>query len=513
MNHGLLDVAGLRSPKGPGVPAVHASRCRPFVLIVTAMVVALFSASCQPPQPVATPTATRTPILPTATATPIPTSTPTATPTVTPTPTPTLPPGLIIGGSATDTDVCPQSPADLYFLRNGEPVVCAAEGGPPTALLSPDAITGDAEAGEPEIGRYDVSQDRRHLTLITSDGQVSVLDRTRAQLTAIPTAGRIIDAARGTYVALLSGGLEMVYLGWGIQTDPGPALATDASGVIFAVDALSPTLRQRTLGTCEGSPERPCAGFLVSPDESLIAVADGEGIWLLDRTSDTSSEGTPSYIGVRPEGPLQLHSWSPDGRWLLLTSFTIDGDRPPAFVLLSADSDRAQIRFEPFCSEPCAADTVWAPSSEGPRLWLTWDVNATGCIASVDTIDLEVGAVPVLPDNRICEAQSVTLQPTSPIAGPAASQLGGLVAFLQASGPGVAAGIYALDTQASLRGVALLPEQPQRVIWSTGGEAFLTLDAGGRALRMGSPPTAMLWNVERLLDGAVDFIWRPISAD
>ncbi|MBN1249886.1 MAG: hypothetical protein JXC32_19645 [Anaerolineae bacterium] len=480
---------------------------------IVLIALAFLMLSCQPSMPEATPTATRTPILPTATPTPIPTSTPTATPTITPTPTPTLPPGLILGGDATPADACPPSPADLYFLREGRLWVCLAEGGLAEETLSSDTPSAAEPNADYGFSSYQVSANRRYVTTLSQRGQVSVFDRALQKQTVVPTAGRTIDA-NGSYVSLVDNAQELIYLGWGVQIDPGPALPTGGSGMIFSVDVMSPTLRQRTLGTCAGAPGRPCAGFLIAPDESRIAVADGEGVWLLERAADQPAGDGPSYLALRPEGPMHLHSWSPDGRWLLLAQHeVVDSDLAPAYALLSIGADRAQISFQPICAEPCDASVSWVPSSDGDKLWLAWRSEDQGCIASVSTADLVTGAVAVLPENRICEAQSLALRPASPLAGPGASALGGVVAFLQDAGPGIASGIYALDAQAALRGVALLPEQPTKVLWGAGGEVFLTLGRDGEALRLGVPYTASLWNVEGLLSGAHDFTWRRVAQE
>lgn len=492
--------------------------------VMMALLIATIAVACQPVEPEATPTATRTPILPTATATPVPTSTPTPTPTITPTPTPTLPPGLVLPTSAVPTNVCPPLPADLYFLyptghkRGGELWVCLAEGGAPQ-MIPTDQTVWD----------YEVSDDRRQVTYVTDEGRVVILDRALAQETLIPTSGRIIEGGSAT-LTLTRDGNELIYLGWGVQLDPGPMLSSSGSGVLFSVSALSPTLQQTVLGNCSGQEGRPCEGFLLSPSEERIALADSRGIRLVSRSLDSGTPnadagdtvptggGESGYLGLRQEteSTLALHSWSPDGRWLLLSnsrSPTDQLDTSPAFTLLSTNAVDIPIEFTALCPPGCQVAAAWARSSEGAKLWLTWDAALEGCIASVDTGNLGTDMIAVRPENRICEAQTLALHPSSPIVGSAATSLGGLIAFLQPSGPRIATGIYALDVQAALRGVALLPETTDQVLWSAGGKAFLSMNAHEEALQIGSPATAALWDVQQLLDGAKSFTWRAITSE
>jgi hypothetical protein len=144
---------------------------------------------------------------------------------------------------------------------------------------------------------------------------------------------------------------------------------------------------------------------------------------------------------------------------------------------------------------------------------MTWDDGVQGCVASLDPYAAGTMAQSVAPGNRICEAQALALHPSSPMAGPSAAALGGLVTFYQRAAPGVAAGIYALTSQAELRGVALLPDAQGTITWSPDGEAFLYTVQKGEASRLGSLRYGVLWDVEDLFAGAHTFIWRSLAQD
>jgi hypothetical protein len=61
--------------------------------------------------------------------------------------------------------------------------------------------------------------------------------------------------------------------------------------------------------------------------------------------------------------------------------------------------------------------------------------------------------------------------------------------------------------------VAFLPGEPDHLVWSPEGKAFLTLDGSGRALRLGTPETGALWDVEALLSNASAFTWRVVAQE
>mgnify|MGYP000961460194 CR=1 FL=1 len=149
---------------------------RPVVWAVLVAVIApLVLLGCQPSPPAPTPTATRTPILPTATPTPIPTSTPTPTATPTLTPSPTLPPELRLPPTAVPADICPALPEDLLFLREGQLWLCTTEGGAPVAVRVPDTAKSQA------VADYTVGADGRSRAHL---GGRSVPAATLGELTA-----------------------------------------------------------------------------------------------------------------------------------------------------------------------------------------------------------------------------------------------------------------------------------------------------------------------------------------
>ena len=501
----------------PGLrPSAEMRRChgdRSHLWWLLLAVVALALIGCQPTEPAATPTATRTPILPTATPTPIPTSTSTATPTNTPTPTPTLPPGLVLAPTADRAESCPATTADLFFLREGRVWVCLAEGGAPEQLPVAEEIADVA------VIAYGVTQDSRYVAYVTAKEPVLsppkdgfwVLDRQLWQHTHVPTAGRLFSENQA-YFAFSDDASTLTYLAWGVQVSSGPMLETDRSGVLLSASVLTPTLRQQELATCRASASHPCQGFLAAPDESQLAFVDGQGVWLLTVPQDEDPHllaTTPPAAGVR------LHSWSPDGAWLLLeTTGGMDEEARPAYALLSSSAENESLpTLQPLCATGCSGEIVWATSADGIRLWMTWDDGGQGCVASLDPYAAGTMAQSVVPANRICEVQTLALHPSSPMAGPSAAALGGLVTFYQRAAPGVAAGIYALTSQAELRGIALLPDTQGTVTWSPDGEAFLYTVQNGEATRLGSLRYGVLWDVQDLFSGAQTFIWRSLAQD
>ena len=263
---------------------------------------------------------------------------------------------------------------------------------------------------------------------------------------------------------------------------------------------------------CRASASHPCQGFLAAPEQSQLAFVDGQGVWLMAVPPDEDPRllaTTSSAEGVR------LHSWSPDGAWLLLEGTGgADEAARPTYALLSTSAENESLpALQPLCATICDGEIVWATSADGIRLWMTWDDGVQGCVASLDPYAAGTMAQSVVPGNRICEAQALALHPSSPMAGPSASAVGGLVTFYQRAAPGVAAGIYALTSQAELRGVALLPDAQGTVTWSPDGEAFLYTVQNGEASHLGSLRYGVLWGVQDLFAGAHTFIWRSLAQD
>jgi len=495
----------ISTPRGPRLPGLFEDEIRRrrsdhsrlwwFCLIV----VTLALMGCRPTEPAATATPTRTPILPTATPTPIPTSTPTATPTSTPTPTPTLPPGLVLPPTAAQAESCPTTTADLFFLREGRVWVCPAEGGLPEQLPVAEEIAEDA------VVAYDVAQDHRYIAYVTAEDGFWVLDRAQWRHTHVPTSGQLFNEKQAHF-ALSDDGSTLTYLAWGVQVSSGPMLETERSAVLLRASILTPKLRQQELATCRASASHACQGFLTAPDGSQLVFVDGQGVWLLTVTPDEE----PRLLATPPATEVRVHSWSSDGAWLLLeTTEGVDEGTPPAYALLSTSAENESLpALQPLCATDCDAEVIWAPSADGLRLWMTWDDGTQGCVASLDPYAAGTTTQPVAPGNRICEAQTLALHPSSPMAGPSAAAVGGLVTFYQRTAPGVAAGIYALTSLAELRGVALLPDTRGTVAWAPDGEAFLYSAKNGEASCLGSLRYGVLWDVRDLFTGAHTFTWH-----
>jgi len=471
------------------------------VVLLALAVLAL--AGCATEAPIVTPTATRTPILPTATGTPIPTSTPTATATNTPTPTPTLPPGLAFPQTSVPAPACPPTTADLLFVRNKTLWACPSDGGAPRQLTG-------LGAGGGEVHDYVLSDDGRRIAYVTQAGEAWILDSDSGEHTHLPTAGRLLDTGQAG-IFFTGTGQSLAYLAWGVQTALSPAPGSDDSAALLALDITSPTLRQRELADCQSVGDRPCHGALASPDGRQVAIFDGLGIRLVSAPEVTE----PRLLAIPPAGDALPVSWSPDRSWLLVRpGIQTDQETSPAYVLLSTAATGETLPAPvPLCSSGCEAATAWSNSVDGQRLWLTWDDGTHGCIGSVDVDTVATHALPVAPTNQICEAQTADLRPDSPMGGPSALSLGGLLVFHQDSAEGISSGIYAITAQAELRGVALLPDAGGDVQWAPDGGSFLYTDGDGNASRIGAPAYGVLWDVADLLAGTDAHRWQRPPSD
>jgi len=238
------------------------------------VLVVLLLSACQTLQPAPTPTATRTPVVPTSTPTPTLTPTPTATPTMTPSPTPTIPPDLWLPPDAVQPAACPPAPAELLFLRDRELWICAEAGGTPTEVLHDEASLGD-------IVEFWVASDGRVVLLLTQEGVLYAFDREVGDLTLIPTVGGQLESSYGTWVVPNSEGTDVLYLAWGVQPDRGPAARAEGSATLVQGSFDDPRAPHRAVAYCEGNPERPCRGFWLSPDGTAAVLGDRHGFWYI----------------------------------------------------------------------------------------------------------------------------------------------------------------------------------------------------------------------------------------
>ncbi len=488
-----------------------------FAALCVAIGIVVSLAGCQNVQPVPTPTPTRTPILPTATPTLTPTPTPTLTPSPTPTPSPTLPPSLVIPAgvqtlpSAETGELCPALPADLLFIREGSLWVCPAEGG------SPQAIPVPPEAGR--ITAYQLTPDGRHIAYVTEAGELFVVDRapdheTAAQQTRIPTSGRLIDE-HGAHFALTQDGTTLFYLAWGVHPSSGPDLPEPGTGTLLSLAVTDPRGLQQVEALCQGGSGQGCGGFLLSPTEEYAAFVDARGVWSVPIEPAPGSEMAlqrsrvaleARQLGVAGNHTVRLHSWSPDGAWLLLEQ----GSGPTASLLLLSHAAESvalgTVAPSAFCGDDCMMATSW----NGDRLWILWDTGAQGCLQVTETRDL-AGPIKLLhPQEPVCQAGSIPLHPRSP--RPFAdsgmnSDFEDTISFLQPAVPGIWSGLYTYSLSGELTPLVLLPEADGTLVWAPDGEAFLYIDGHQSPAYLGTFPTSALWDVRALLQGAHSFTW------
>ncbi len=465
------------------------------------LLLAWIAAGCRPTKPLPTPTPTRTPVLPTPTPTSTPTATPTLTPSPTPTPTPTLPPGLLLPPTPRAPERWPALPANLYFLRGGRVWQWLAEGGTATVLpVSP-------EVGKEAIIRYRVTPDGRYVAYLTEGGDLFLLDQARWRQTRIPTSGQLLGGD-GPRFALTAGGRYLIYMAWGVRPTEGrgydglaaPLSATSPFGTLLALLTHAPRQRQVMLGVCEGSAERPCEDFLLSPDGSQVAFADARGIWRASIVTGTQAVRILAYPRGDRNTVWHLRAWSPDGRWLLVE---VHEGRALFLSLLRVETGEMSRMPNTLCTEACRVEVHWGERG----LWISRLLRDEGCLYRL--LPDEAGAEPVL---RRCWADVWPLRPFAPHTLP-----DGWVAFAhQGCGedcPGPAAGCYFLAPDEQLHAMALLPEATGQVLWAGDASAFLYLDAEGRAAYLGTVVPPALWDVRRRLSGAADFVWGGVEVE
>lgn len=452
-------------------------------------------AACQTPQPAPTPTATRTPVVPTSTATPTLTPTPTASPTMTPVPTPTTPPDLWLPPDAVEPATCPPGPAELFFLRDHALWICPRGGGMPFVIPQSPAIGGD-------IVDFQVTADGRVALLLTNGGLLYAFDREANELILVPTVGQLWSPY-GTWMALSPSGTDVLYLAWGVQPDRGPTLGVEGSATLMRGSIVDPRAIHRALAYCEGSPDRPCRGFLLSPDGSAVMLGDQLGFWYIPLVAPENKQ----LVLSDPRIEATLLSWSPDGHWVLLES--VDSSRP-ALTLLRADPPAPGVSpaswyAVPLCIAPCRVGSTWSSDS---LLWISWETGSAGCVAHFDLGKVNEDAlVPITRPPALCETDAWPLRPWSPDASISRTQPMFVLAFLQSKDEHRAEGLYVLANDNHIEPIALLPDGTSAVLWAPDGNAFLTLDREGHASRMGVLLPPMLFDVANLLGGAHHFVW------
>lgn len=470
--------------------------------IVWLLLIALL-AGCHTLEPLPTPTATRTPILPTATPTPTATATPLPTSTPTPTPTPTLPPELILPPVASIASSCPQLPTDLYFLREGSLRACPTEGGAEVMVTSVEWATGHS------IRDYRASTGSPRLAVITDAGDLYVVDRDQLLEIHIPTAGSLIGE-HGTFFDITPDGQTVIYLAWGVQADAGPVAKGGAFGTLLSISADDPRQRQVSLGDCGGADAAPCYGFELSPDGMKVAMMDGQGLWITDRAAPDARRLAVSSNNH----DFTLRGWSIGGEALAVESL-VNG--MPAIGVLSTEANEATLSFSPLCPLPCDIGTAWATAEDGlTGLWVTWDTPAQGCYGWIQGPTPDRPWSTLLPTDIVCGGSDLPLHPRSPHAQGLVGTIGKDLAFLQASSPGFYSGIYAVarsDSGSAAGQIAVttliaddLAAQAS-LLWTADGRAFVLQQSSGEAILLGVLQPPALWDVRAVLDGAVAFRW------
>ena len=491
-----------------------------FVVLCVAAGVLFALSSCQIGQPVPTPTPTRTPVLPTPTPTLTPTTTPTITPSPTltpsptPTPTPTVPPSLVIAAGVHTVptteggSVCPTLSADLFFMREATLWVCPARGGAPEPVPVP------SEAESQRIIAYQVTQEGRHVAYATEAGELYVVDRMLGQQTRIPTSGRLVDE-HGTYFALTEDGTTLYYLAWGVQPLSGPDQEPPGTASLMSLDVTAPTGLQQVEALCRGGAGRACGGFALSPAEDHAVFIDARGVWSIRLERATSNVrrlqraetvAEARQLGVLNGQSLRIHSWSPDGQWLLLD---VHGGSTPSLLLLAHEAESVALNTvatSDFCEDDCVVGTSW----DGNRLWVSWDAAAQGCIQATHTDEL-AGPVKLLyAKEPVCQVGAIPLHPRSPGSfGDAwpGTELAHDVTFLQPAVPGIWPGLYAYAVTGEFTPLVLLPEVDGTLAWAPGGNAFLYLDSQPSPAYLGDLALGALWDVRELLLGTYSFTW------
>lgn len=460
-----------------------------FAASVILVLSLLLIAGCETPQPIPVATPTRTPVIPTPTPTLTPTMTPTSTPTRTPTPTPTLPPNLVLPPSPEKASDWLSLPADLYFVRNGHINIWLAEG---THIEIPLL----AEDSNESVHSYRVTPDGRFIAYITTSGKLYRLDRATWEHTFLPTSGYLIEQNE-TYFMLTVDGNHIYYIAWGTQpsTASSPQSATP-SGTILSINAQQPRALQKVIGYCQGVGDTPCLDFALSPDERQIAFLDGHGSWLTNIES-----ANPRFLAPYGDDVVVTDlSWSPNGRWLLLS-----GDTSQAFLFDTTIVEPIPQTVQ-LCDKPCEIEQSWAANT----LWFIIKEAAQACLVEVNPDTIVNDQSDIM--SRICQMDGWGLQPTE-LHALQDNRILFLHRGCESPCEGPAAGLYIRNEDNTIYPVALTKDVDGTTYWTSDGSAFLYAGTTDLTRRIGLLQESTYWDVTTILRDSTGFVWgEPSSA-
>jgi hypothetical protein len=287
---------------------------------------------------------------PPPTVTPLPTSIPL--PTLKPTSLPTIIPPI----QSVTADHLPQISHDLLFLNNGRLTLWDHLTGQIEILVGPETASTPSiqpvafmtGPGSPygSVNGFSVSNDGTKIALSRvvafTNYEIAFFDLGTRQLTSVYQGGSQGDDLLG--MSISPDGQWIAYIPQDLSSSQdhrrplglaAPALYPSAgggirSGTIYAVrtDQLGEPI---PVGVCgSGSAQdysRDCVGMLWSPDSGSIAWSDGRGIWLAQlghvaKQLITSTLAMPNNQG---QGVYTARSWSPSGRYILMTVSHYEG--------------------------------------------------------------------------------------------------------------------------------------------------------------------------------------------
>jgi len=457
-------------------------------------IVALMLLGCQPETPAPTPTATRTPVIPTATPTETPTPTLSPTPTQTPTPTPTLPPGLVLPPTPVSPEGWPSLPSNLYYLNEGNLSIWLAEG------EHVDSIPVSDEVAEEDIVEYQVFEDGQAIVYVTEGGGLYRFNRVEWSNTRLPVTGRLVHEDR-TFFEVLPTDSRLIYLAWGVQpTAEHRQMSLDSAGTLLMMDLSDPRQQQLELGFCLGDEVTPCGGFTMAPDGQSLVMSDIQGFHLIRLDDDEEQMHTQLLSAAWADGTERVLGWSPDSRWFIFERRT---DESAQLIITDVEvPELPQIQL-PLCASDCAVEIDWS----GMDMWVAINRPEGGCLYR-QPMD---ATIPTSPDEVTCTAHDFDLYPTD-----IRVLSGEEIALLHQGSKAMASGIYIYQPSLnSLNPVALLSDAHGRMLWSEDGSAFLAYDRDGAPKTLGWIDHGVLLDVSTRFQGATKLrwerIWEPVQ--